>query len=588
MKEEKVEGRIFDGEVLKRLFKYILPYKSKFILLVIVILLSAILSPILPLLIKYTIDKPIVNNDQTGLFRMLVIMIGLLFFTSVLAFWNTYLAGLLGQNIIRDIRVELYDKILQLRLKHFDNTPIGRLVTRTISDIETLLSVFSNGFAAIVGDVLQLVLIIGVMFYTDWRLSLISLATVPLMLVSTYVFKEKIKKSFNLVRNAVSNLNSYLQEQITGMSLVQIFNNEERSFNRFLDINKNHRDANIRSVLYYSVYYPVAEVIAALGTGLVVWYGAKEVIDPTMNVTYGTITAFIMFINQFFRPIRMIADRVNTLQMGIVSTDRIFKVLDSDEIIPNEGTIKKNLEGEVVFKDVWFAYNEENYVLKNISFSVKPGETVAFVGATGAGKSSIINLLTRFYEINKGQILIDQVDLKDYEIFNLRQQIGMVLQDVFLFSDSIRNNITLGDNSIRDAQIMDAAKSVGVHDFIMQLPGNYDYNVMERGATLSVGQRQLISFVRALIQNPSIIVLDEATSSIDTESEELIQKAIANLLSGRTAIVIAHRLSTIQNADKIVVIDKGEIVEMGNHEELLKKKGPYANLYEMQYNQVAL
>jgi ATP-binding cassette, subfamily B, multidrug efflux pump len=583
LQEEKISGQIFDKVVLKRLFKFILPYKVKFIILVVLILVGAVLSPLMPLLIKYTIDTPISNGDYAGLSKMLLIMIGLLFLTAILAFYNTYLAGWLGQNIIRDIRVELYDKILSLKLKFFDQTPIGRLVTRTISDIETLSNVFSSGFAAIAGDILQLVLIIAVMFYTDWRLTLISLSTIPLMLISTYIFKEKVKKAFNNVRNAVSNLNTFMQENITGMSLVQVFNSEDIAYKQFLNINKKHRDENIKSILYYSVYYPVVEIISALGVGLVVWYGATQILNPNMNVTFGTITAFIMFINLFFRPIRMLADRINTLQMGIVSTDRILKLLDSEDHLENKGTITTPIKGSVSFEKVWFAYVDENYVLKNISFEVKEGETVAFVGATGAGKSSIVNLLTRFYDINKGQIKIDGIDLNEYEMTHLRKEIGMVLQDVFLFSDTIRNNITLGDDTITDNQIIEAAKMVGVHNFIMQLPGNYDYNVMERGATLSVGQRQLISFVRAMVQNPNIIVLDEATSSIDTESEELIQSAIEKLMKSRTAIVIAHRLSTIQKAHKIIVIDKGEIVEMGTHDELLKKEGAYANLYDMQY-----
>ena len=583
MQEEKVSGKIFDTAVLKRLAKFISPYNGRFFLLILIILLGAVLSPLMPLLIKYTIDVPITNGDAAGLTKMLMLMIGLLFLSSVLAFFNTFLAGWLGQNIIRDIRVQLYDKILSLKLRFFDETPIGRLVTRTISDIETLSNVFSSGFAAIAGDILQLFLIIAVMFYTDWRLSLISLSTIPLMLIATYIFKEKVKKSFNFVRNAVSNLNTFVQEQITGMSLVQVFNAEHISFKKFERINKHHRHANIQSILYYSVYYPVVEVISALGVGLVVWYGAIEILNPELDVTFGTITAFIMFINQFFRPIRMLADRVNTLQMGIVSTDRILKLLDSEDSIQNNGTLTAPIKGEISFDKVWFAYKDENYVLKDISFEVKEGETVAFVGATGAGKSSIVNLLTRFYEINKGDIKIDGIDVKNYDLSHLRREIGMVLQDVFLFSDTIRNNITLGNTAISDEQIVASAKMVGVHSFIMQLPGNYDYNVMERGATLSVGQRQLISFVRAMVQNPNIIVLDEATSSIDTESEELIQAAIEKLMKGRTAVVIAHRLSTIQKADKIVVIDKGEIVEIGSHEQLLRKGGAYANLYEMQY-----
>ena len=577
-------GKIFDLEILKRLFQFIKPYNAKFYTLVLTIMLGAAFAPALPLLIRQTIDGPVSAGDYAGLAKMMLIMIGFLVVQSLIQFTNTYLAGWLGQNIIRDIRVQLYHKILHLRLKFFDDTPIGRLVTRTISDIETLADVFSDGIAAIAGDILQLILIITVMFYTDWRLSLISLCTVPFMLISTYIFKEKVKKSFNEVRNAVANLNSFVQEHITGMSIVQIFNAEKIEFDKFHTINTKHRDENIKSIMYYSIYYPVAEVIAALGTGLVVWFGAKQMLNA--EVTYGTVTAFIMFINIFFRPIRMIADRMNTLQMGIVSTDRILKLLDSDDYTANDGHRKANLKGEVAFNNVWFAYNDENYVLKDISFKVNRGEMVAFVGATGAGKSSIINLLSRFYEINKGQILIDNIDVKEFELRSLREQIGVVLQDVFLFSDTIEKNITLGDESISREKIVEAAKLVGVHDFIMQLPNDYDYNVQERGATLSVGQRQLISFVRAMVHDPKIIVLDEATSSVDTETEELIQNAIDKLMRGRTSIVIAHRLSTIQKADKIIVLDKGQIMEEGSHDELLKHDGFYANLYNMQYKEM--
>ena len=582
--ETSSSGKIFDLEILKRLFQFIKPYNLKFYSLVLSIMLGAALAPILPLLIRQTIDGPVSAGNYTGLAKMMAIMIGILIAQSLIQFTNTYLAGWLGQNIIRDIRVQLYHKILHLRLKFFDDTPIGRLVTRTISDIETLADVFSDGIAAIAGDILQLILIISVMFYTDWRLSLISLCTIPFMLISTYIFKEKVKKSFNEVRNAVSNLNSFVQEHITGMNIVQIFNSEKIEFDKFHAINTKHRDENIKSIMYYSIYYPVAEVIAALGTGLVVWYGAKQMLNA--EVTYGTVTAFIMFINIFFRPIRMIADRMNTLQMGIVSTDRILKLLDSDDYTANDGSKKANLKGEVEFKNVWFAYNDENFVLKDISFKANRGETVAFVGATGAGKSSIINLLSRFYDINKGHILIDGLDLKQYELRSLREQIGVVLQDIFLFSDTIEKNITLGDESISREKIVEAAKLVGVHDFIMQLPNDYDYNVQERGATLSVGQRQLISFVRAMVHDPKIIILDEATSSVDTETEELIQNAIDKLMRGRTSIVIAHRLSTIQKANKIIVLDKGQIMEEGSHEELLKLDGFYANLYNMQYKEM--
>lgn len=585
MNQETKSGQIFDLPTLKRLYTFVRPYKKQFYLLIGIIMINAVLAPLTPLLIKYTIDKPIAEGNYSQLALMLVIMVVVLIVQGFVQFWNTYMAGWLGQYIIRDIRVQLYEKIIGLRLKFFDNTPIGRLVTRTISDVETLSNVFSDGMAAIAGDILQLVLIIGVMFYTDWKLSIISLSMIPLMLFCTYVFKEKIKDAFNEVRAAVSNLNSFVQEHITGMSIVQIFSSEDIEYKKFEEINKVHRDANIRSILYYSIYFPVADVISAAGTGLVVWYGSKQILNA--EVTFGTVTAFVMFINLFFRPIRQLADRFNTLQMGIVSTDRILTLLDSDEFTSNDGTyVPDKIRGEVEFKDVWFAYNDEDYVLKNINFKVNEGETIAFVGATGAGKSSIINLLSRFYDINKGQIFIDGMEVHEYELTALRRNIGVVLQDVFLFSDTIENNIRLGDDTITHDKIVEAAKLVGVHDFIERLPGGYTYNVMERGATLSVGQRQLISFVRAMVHDPKIIVLDEATSSVDSETEELIQKAIEKLMKGRTAIVIAHRLSTIQEANKIIVVDKGEIMEEGNHEQLLEKEGFYANLYRMQYKEV--
>ncbi|MBO0935251.1 ABC transporter ATP-binding protein [Fibrella sp. HMF5335] len=579
-------GQVFDIAILKRLYDFVRPYQGRFYGLVGVILLGAALAPITPLLIRQTIDNDIAGANYGGLVMMLSVMVGVLVIQAGVQFANTYLSGWLGQHVIRDVRVQLYDKILSLRLKFFDNTPIGRLVTRTISDIETLADVFSEGMAAIAGDLLQLILIIGVMFYTDWRLALISLSMVPLMLLSTYVFKEKIKASFNEVRTAVANLNAFVQEHISGMNIVQIFSSEKIEAEKFRVINDVHRKANIRSIWYYSIYFPVADILAAAGTGLVVWYGARQILNE--QISFGTVTAFVMFINLFFRPIRMLADRFNTLQMGIVSADRIIKLLDSDEYTVNNGThAPANLRGDVSFRNVWFAYNDENYVLKDVSFEVKAGETVAFVGATGAGKSSIINLLSRFYDINKGTIQIDGVNVEEYDLKSLRRHIGVVLQDVFLFSETIERNITLGDPTISREQIIEAAKLVGVHEFIMRLPGGYDYNVQERGATLSVGQRQLISFVRAMVQNPRIIVLDEATSSVDTETEELIQEAISKLMRGRTAIVIAHRLSTIQKANQIMVVDRGEIKEQGTHEQLLQLEGFYANLYRMQYKEMA-
>jgi ATP-binding cassette subfamily B protein len=513
---------------------------------------------------------------------MLGWMLGALSLQTGLQFSTSYLAGYLGQTVIRDIRVQLYEKIVNLRLAFFDATPIGRLVTRTVSDIETLNDVFSEGLASIAGDLLQLILILGVMFYADWRLTLIIIATVPFMVFSTYVFKEYIKKSFNEVRTAVANLNSFVQEHISGMLIVQMFHAEKQELAKFNRINEEHRDANIRGIFAYSVFFPVADVIAAIGTGLVVWAASTYIVKEEMGV--GTLTAFIMFINLFYRPIRMLADRFNTLQMGIVSTERILTLLDSTDYIQNNGTVQANhIAGKIEFSDVTFAYQEPEWVVKNVSFTVEAGKTCAIVGATGAGKSSIIGLLGRLYDCQSGEINIDGVPLTSYEIGSLRQNIAVVLQDVFLFSSSIAYNIHLGDESITHQKMVEAAKAVGVHDFILSLPGGYEYEVKERGATLSVGQRQLISFVRALVHNPKIIVLDEATSSVDSETEVLIQQAISTLMKGRTAVVIAHRLSTIRNSDQILVMDKGEIKERGTQDELLALDGLYAQLYHLQF-----
>lgn len=584
-KEDIKSGNIFDLPVLKRLASFMKPYKKQFVGLVILTVLLAALAPTRPYLIQLAIDGPVADRNWSGLWNFTMILVGLLVFQAIVQYLHTFYSGWLGQYIIKDIRVKLYKHLLSLRLKFFDKTPIGRLVTRNVSDIETLSDVFSEGLAAIIGDLLQLIFILGVMFYTDWKLTLVSLSTLPFLLISTYVFKEKIKVAFNDVRNAVSNLNAFVQEHITGMNIVQIFNSEEREYKKFKAINYEHKRANLRSVLYYSVYFPVAEIIQAAGIGLVVWYGTRGVLEDASSL--GVLIAFIMYIQMFFRPIRMIADRFNTLQMGIVSSSRIFKVLDSQEHIDNNGTLKPaHIHGDVKFDKVWFAYNNEEFVLKDLSFEVPAGKTIALVGATGAGKSSVINLLNRFYEINQGHIYVDGQDVREYDVASLRKHIGVVLQDVFLFSDSIYNNITLNNPDISMEQVREAARLVGALKFIERLPGGFQYNVMERGSTLSVGQRQLISFVRAMVYDPKIIVLDEATSSVDTETEEMIQEAIEKLMKGRTSIVIAHRLSTIQKAHQILVLDKGEIKERGTHEELLSHNGLYAHLHQMQYKEV--
>lgn len=586
-KEKESSGEIVDIKVLKELYGFVKPYRLQFYFLVFLTVALAVLAPTRPYFIQVAIDDYVALGDVPGLIKIIYLLVGLMILQAVVQWAHTYFSGWIGQVIIKDIRIKLYRHLLKLRLKFFDNTPIGRLVTRNVSDIETLADVFSEGLAAIIGDLLQLVTILGVMFYIDWKLTLVSLCTLPLMIISTYIFKEKIKVTFNDVRNAVSNLNSFLQEHITGMNIVQIFNREEREFEKFKEINREHRAAHIRSVLYYSVYFPVAEIIQAMGIGLVVWYGAVGVLG--MNIQVGVLISFIMYLQLFFRPIRMIADRFNTLQMGVVSSSRIFRLLNSKEHIANEGNYKpERIEGNIRVEKVWFAYVDEDYVLKDISFEVKKGQTVALVGATGAGKSSIINLISRFYEINKGHIYIDGREIREYELAILRKHIGVVLQDVFLFSNSIYYNITLGNPSITREQVMEAADLVGAKKFIERLPDGLDYNVMERGSTLSVGQRQLISFVRAMVYNPEILILDEATSSVDTETEELIQESIEKMMKGRTSIVIAHRLSTIQKADQILVLHKGEIVETGNHASLLELGGYYTQLHQMQLKTMAI
>lgn len=584
-KEQKISGKILDLPILKRLFVFAKPYIKQFYLVVFLTVALAILTPLRPRIIQSAIDDDVAKGDYSGLVNSIIILLVLLVAQAVVQYYHTFMSNWLGQFIIKDIRVKLFHHIQGLKLQFFDKTPIGRLVTRTVSDIETLSEVFSTGIAGIIADILQLVVILIFMLAASWQLTLVSLSLLPILLFATYIFKEKVKVSFNEVRTAVSNLNSFVQEHITGMNIVQIFNAEKREYNKFKEINEEHQRANIKAVFYYATYFPVAEIIQAGGIGLIVWYGAGAVIQE--ELTLGILIAFIMYIQMFFRPIRMIADRFNTLQMGIVASNRILDLMDSKDNIVDNGTFSpETIKGEVKFDEVWFAYNNDDWVLKNINFEVHQGQSLALVGATGAGKSSVINLLTRFYEINKGTIAIDSTSIKDFDLGNLRKHIAVVLQDVFLFSDTIYNNITLKNPDISREKVEEAASLVGAKSFIDKLPGGFDYNVMERGSTLSVGQRQLISFVRAMVYDPKIIVLDEATSSVDTETEELIQSAIQKLMKGRTSIVIAHRLSTIQNADKILVLDKGEIVEEGKHDSLLELDGYYAQLHQMQYKEV--
>jgi len=587
LEKESISGKAYDSKLLGRLAKYIRPYRTIFWLSVLLTILLAAVAPALPLLIEYTLDHYILSGSGKGLTQMLLLMLALLVAQTLIRYFHTLMTNTLGQSVIRDIRIQVFNHITNLRLKYFDNTPIGRLITRTISDLETIANIFSEGLIQIIGDLLQLVVILGVMFYTDWKLTLVVLIPMPLMIAATYIFKEAMKSAFQSVRLWVSNLNTFLQEHITGMAVIQYFAREDQEMRKFKEINKEHRNAHIRANWYFSIFFPVLEIIVAIATGLLVWYGSKQILADAISP--GVVVAFIMYINMIFRPIRELIDKFNTLQMGMVSAERIFDVLDTDEFTPDAGEYKpEHVAGAIEFKNVWFAYNDEKWVLKDVSFSVKPGETLALVGATGAGKSSVINILSRFYEIQKGQILLDGVDIREYDLMFLRQTIATVLQDVFLFSDSVLNNIRLNNPNISMESIVDASKKVGAYNFIMRLPGNFEYQVQERGSTLSAGQAQLISFIRALVHDPKILILDEATSSIDTETELMIQHAIDNMMDGRTSIVIAHRLSTIQKADKIIVLDKGEIMEIGSHHELLEIDGHYRKLYELQFNSAGI
>jgi len=576
-----VKGNIFDWPLLKKILKLASPFKRQFYVATVLALFLAMMAPVRPLIIQVTVDKYILNYQYNALIWMSMLMISQLLVETVVRYYFSYITSWLGQSVIKDLRVRVFNHVISLKLQFFDRTPIGTATTRTINDVETINDIFSEGIITIVADLLTIITIIGVMLYTDWRLTLVSLSTFPILLYTTYVFKEKIKSSFHDVRNQVARMNAFLQEHITGMRVIQIFTAEKIEMEKFRKINEEHKRANVKSIWYFSIFFPLVEIVLASALGLMVWYGSVRIVQ--YEASLGIMISFILLLNMLFRPLRMLADKFNTLQMGIVASERVFRLLDREERIENTGTkIAGSLKGKVEYKDVWFAYVEDVFVLKNINFKLETGKTMAIVGATGSGKTSIVNTLNRFYEISKGNIYVDDIDLKEYDVSSLRSQIGMVLQDVFLFSGSIMDNITLRNDEISRDKVIAASKLVGAHDFIMRLPGQYDYNVMERGATLSMGQRQLVSFIRALVFDPKILILDEATSSIDTESEQLIQRAIETLVHGRTSIIIAHRLSTIQKADVIVVIDNGEIKESGTHQELLQMGGYYKKLNEMQ------
>ncbi|WGD33848.1 ABC transporter ATP-binding protein [Olleya sp. YS] len=583
----KTKENIFDLGLFKRLFKYTKPYRIVFYSLIISVLILGALSIATPVLLREIIDEHLVKNDFKGFVNLIVLMIGLLVAQVVFQWFFIFYSSWLGLKMVKDIRVKLFDHILSFKMKYFNTSSVGVLITRAVTDMERISSVFGDGLFTIIRDLLVMVVISGAMLYYNWQLSLIVFVTLPIVLFATKIFQRYMKRAFEDVRNEVSNLNSFVQERVTGMKILQLFTREDTEYKNFKEINNRHKKAWLKTVWYNSIFFPIAEFLGSLTTGLVVWYGGLNILVEGSNVTPGALFMFITMIPMLFRPLRQIADKFNTLQMGMIASNRVFKILDTTSHIDNSGSlIADNFEGHINFNNVHFSYVKDEEVLKGISFNVKAGETVAIVGATGAGKSTVINLLNRFYEINSGDINIDNTNIKDYTLVSLRQQIAVVLQDVFLFADTILNNITLNNPNITEAQVVKAAKDIGIHDFIMSLPNGYHYNVKERGVMLSSGQRQLISFLRAYVTNPSILVLDEATSSVDSYSEQLIQNATEKITKGRTSIVIAHRLATIQKADNIIVMDAGQIVEQGTHQELLKKdNGYYKNLYEVQFLQ---
>jgi ATP-binding cassette subfamily B protein len=577
----KVKNKGLNTGLIKRILSYTKPYKKLFYGAVFFTLMLAGLAIVRPLLISKALNDYVTSTkDLEGLNSVSLMILALLFIEAFMQILNLRITNLLGQNIVKDLRNQVYKHIIHLKNSYFDTTPVGTLVTRAISDIESLSDVFAQGFIVIAGDMVMLLIFVFVMFAKNWILTLLALSTIPILFVATALFKRGVQKTFTLVRNAVSALNTFTQEHITGMRLVQLFNREEQEFNKFKVINDQHRLANIKSIFYYSVFFPIVEILSSVSIALIIWFvGVK---GNAFSIGLGDITFFIMMINMLFRPIRMLADRLNTLQMGVVSAERVFKVLDTDEKISTSGSIKfESIKQNIEFKHVWFAYTNEHYVLKDISFSIKAGQTVALVGATGAGKSTIINLLSRFYEINKGEILIDGIDIRQFDLTTLRKNTGVVLQDVYMFNDTLLNNVTLNNPEIKFEDVVSATKQIGLYDYILSLPDGFNYQVTERGQGLSAGQRQLIAFIRAYVYQPSIFILDEATATIDSSTEKLIQKAAEKITEGRTSIIIAHRLSTIKHVDKIFVFEQGKIIEEGSINELLNTDSKFKLLYEL-------
>lgn len=580
-----MKAKAFDSNLFKRILKYTKPYKARFYGVIAFAILLSVFAALRPYLLKQTVDSYIQPKDQEGLLWYAVLMGVVLLFEVFSQFYFVYWANWLGQDIIKDIRTKLFNHMLTFRMKYFDNAPVGQLVTRSVSDIEQIARIFSQGLFMIISDLLKMIVVLGFMFYMNWRLTWIVILAMPILVYATRVFQQKMQLAFEEVRNQVANMNTFVQERVTGMKIVQLFNREDIEFEKFKEINQKHNKAWIKTILYNSIFFPIADIISSLSLGAVVIYGGFHILDGDKFTTFGDLFSYTMFIGMLFNPLRQIADKFNEMQMGMIAANRVFDILDSESDVQNNGTkIAGHFSGEIRFENVRFSYVKDQEVLKGINLNVKPGETVAIVGATGAGKSTIINLLNRFYEIDSGSIYIDNQNINDFQLESLRKQIAIVLQDVFLFADTIHNNITLNNPAISREEVIEAAKKIGVHKFIKTLPNGYDYDVKERGVMLSSGQRQLIAFLRAYVSNPSILILDEATSSIDTYSEELIQKATERITKGRTSIVIAHRLATIINADKIIVMDKGMIVEQGSHQELVAKTdGYYKNLYESQF-----